>query len=55
MGRHLLIFIAHAGLCKEVGIRKFKDIPNRGILSPISASPLHRKGLFKVCKFLHQL
>ena len=25
---------------------KFKDIPNRSIPSPISASPLHQKGLF---------
>lgn len=46
MGRQALIIAADAELCREVGIKRFKYIPNRSIPSPISASPLHKKGLF---------
>jgi hypothetical protein len=46
MGRQPLIIVANAELCKEVGIKKFKSMPNRSLPSPIANSPIHLKGLF---------
>ncbi|KAJ4789092.1 hypothetical protein LUZ62_040338 [Rhynchospora pubera] len=46
LGRQPLIIVADPELCKEVGIKKFKSIPNRSLPSPIAGSVLHQKGLF---------
>ncbi|KAK3165189.1 hypothetical protein QOZ80_1AG0030060 [Eleusine coracana subsp. coracana] len=46
MGRQPLVMVVDAELCKEVGIKKFKSIPNRSIPTPIRGSPIHNKGLF---------
>lgn len=46
MGRQPLIIVANAELCKEVGIKKFKSMPNRSLPSAIANSPIHLKGLF---------
>ncbi|CAL4954939.1 unnamed protein product [Urochloa decumbens] len=46
VGRQPLIIVADAELCKEVGIKKFKSMPNRSLPSPIANSPIHLKGLF---------
>ncbi|KAJ1284978.1 hypothetical protein BS78_03G245900 [Paspalum vaginatum] len=46
MGRQPLVMVASAELCKEVGIKKFKSIPNRSVPTPIRGSPIHNKGLF---------
>nr|XP_043622287.1 cytochrome P450 711A1-like [Erigeron canadensis] len=45
LGRQPIVIVANPELCKEVGIKKFKDMPNRSILPPILASPIHQKGL----------
>ncbi|GLT85556.1 hypothetical protein SLE2022_037440 [Rubroshorea leprosula] len=45
-GRQPFIIVADPELCKEVGIKKFQDFPNRCLPSPIKAFPLHQKGLF---------
>ncbi|RCV26930.1 hypothetical protein SEVIR_5G287900v4 [Setaria viridis] len=46
VGRQPLTIVADAELCKEVGIKKFKSIPNRSLPSPLANSPIHLKGLF---------
>nr|XP_043635148.1 cytochrome P450 711A1-like [Erigeron canadensis] len=46
MGRRPLVIVGDAELCREVGIKKFKQIGNRTVPSPILASPIHQKTLF---------
>lgn len=46
MGRQPLVMVADAELCREVGIKKFKEIKNRSRPTPTSGSPLHQQGLF---------
>ncbi|CAL9180196.1 unnamed protein product [Musa hybrid cultivar] len=46
MGRQPMVIVADPELCKQVGIKKFKSVPNRSLPTPISGSPLHQKGLF---------
>ncbi|XP_047052774.1 cytochrome P450 711A1-like [Lolium rigidum] len=46
LGRQPLVIVADPELCKEVGVRQFKSIPNRSLPSPIAGSALHQKGLF---------
>lgn len=46
MGRQPLVMVVDPELCREVGIKKFKDIPNRSVPTPIRGSPIHNKGLF---------
>nr|CAB3473999.1 unnamed protein product [Digitaria exilis] len=46
LGRQPLVMVASPELCREVGIKKFKSIPNRSMPTPIRSSPVHHKGLF---------
>lgn len=46
MGRQPLVMAASAELCKEVGIKRFRDIRNRSAPPPTAGSPLHRDALF---------
>uniref|UniRef100_A0A804R169 Cytochrome P450 711A1 n=1 Tax=Zea mays TaxID=4577 RepID=A0A804R169_MAIZE len=46
LGRQPLVIVADPELCREVGVRQFKLIPNRSLPAPIAGSPLHQKGLF---------
>lgn len=45
MGRQPLVIVANAELCKDVGIKKFKDIRNRSTPPPTVGS-LHQDALF---------
>lgn len=45
MGRQPLVIVANAELCKEVGIKKFKDIRNRSTPPP-NVGTLHQDALF---------
>ncbi|KAK3130664.1 hypothetical protein QOZ80_6BG0496360 [Eleusine coracana subsp. coracana] len=46
LGRQPLMIVADPELCREVGVRQFKSIPNRSLPAPIAGSPLHQQGLF---------
>ncbi|WOL09081.1 hypothetical protein Cni_G17834 [Canna indica] len=46
MGRQPLVIVANAELCRQVGIKNFKDIRNRSSPSPASGLELLQKGLF---------
>jgi carlactone C-19 oxidase len=46
MGRQPLVMVADAELCKDVGIKKFKDIKNRSSPPPTVGSAIHQEALF---------
>ncbi|KAI0491960.1 hypothetical protein KFK09_026223 [Dendrobium nobile] len=46
MGRQPLVMVADPELCREVGIKKFKQIKNRSSPTPTSGSAMHQEGLF---------
>ncbi|KAL5714288.1 hypothetical protein ACHQM5_016270 [Ranunculus cassubicifolius] len=45
LGRQPLVIVADTDLCREVAIKKFKEMPNRSVIAPLSGSPILAKGV----------